>query len=433
LIFADESSAWKIAGLRQLDRLALALNDFLCRPNEFNSMPVCIFWSDQPSPDRRRLPQSQKLARLVLSDDVERFTSEAKAGDGQILFFNTHLVVSRGGFAQIFDEIETADAPALLLPGFDISLIRETNLRLTNRMIAQQPDVTSSPDIPGFRKWSYIRDAKEIPAAEKRLFLSTAKTQDGVIARWINRPISRVVSGWLVHLPLSPNQWTLALMAAPIAGSILLMRGDYLGAAIAAILFQLQSALDGCDGEIARVKYLESDWGHKLDGICDRLATMLLAIGIGVGLSRQTGISDSAGSFYLMEGILTALLIGVSETLLQRSTIEESLAREEVDNPYPNYVRSNQRFFNAGDHLKVWAIKNSGMLFLGERLTSFFVQLTKRDVFNFAFALFILCGRSRWVLHILAAVAIGISVMAMRNLLTMVFATQRRPPAASGD
>ncbi len=433
MILADESSLRKIAGLGQLDRLALALNDFLSRPNESNAMPVCVFWSDQLPPDQRRLPQSRKLARLVLSDDVEKFASEVKTGDGQILFFNTHLVVSRGGFTQILDEIETQDAPALLISESDIALAREINARLADRMVAMQPDLTSPPDTPGFRKWSYIRDPKEIRAAEKRLFLNTAKTQDGVIARWINRPVSRVVSRWLVRLPFSPNQWTLALMVAPIAGSILLIRGDYLGAAIAAILFQLQSALDGCDGEIARVKYLESDWGHKLDGICDRLATMLLAIGIGVGLSRQPGISDPAGSFYLMEGILTALLIGVSETLLQRSTIEESLARDKVDNAYPNYVRSNQQFFNAGDHLKVWAIKNSGMLFLGERLTSFFVQLTKRDVFNFAFALFILCGRSRWVLHILAAVACGISVMAMRNLLMMVFATQGRPPAASGD
>lgn len=427
MIFADESSAWKIGGLRQLDRLALALNDFLSQSNESDTMPVCVFWADQLPPVQRRLPQSRKLARLALGDDVEKFTAEMKTRAGQILFFNTHLVVSRGGFAEILDNIEPGDQPALLISESEISSIRETNIRLADRMAAMPPDPAD------FRKWSYVRDRKEIPAAEKRLFLSTAKTQDGVIARWINRPISRVVSRWLVRFPVSPNQWTLALMAAPIAGSILLMRGDYLGAAIGAILFQLQSALDGCDGEIARVKYLESEWGHKLDGICDRLATMLLAIGIGVGLSRQSGLSDFAGSFYLVEGILTALLIGVSETLLQRNTIEEGLAREEPDNPYPNYVRSNQQIFNAGDHLKVWAIKNSGMLFLGERLTSFFVQLTKRDVFNFAFAVFILCGRSRWVLHILAAVACGISVMAMRTLFTMALATQRRPSAPSGD
>lgn len=433
MVFADESSAWTIAGLRQLDRLALALNEYLSQSDESNVMRVCVSWSGDRSQNERRIPQGRRLARLALSIDVDQFAAGVASGDGQVLFFNTRLVVGRGAFAQILENIEAEDAPVLLVSGSDIPLVRELNLRLTARMTAVQSDVTSRSDEPGFRKWFYLRNAKEIRVAEKRLLRSTAKVQDGVIARFINRPISRVVSGWLLRLPLTPNQWTLAVLSAPIAGSILLMRGDYLGAALGAILFQVQSTLDGCDGEIARAKYLESELGSKLDGICDRLATMLLAIGIGVGLSRQSGLTYSASWFYFLEGVLTALLIGVSETFLQRATIEESLEREEAANPYPTYVRSNQRIFNPGDQLKVWAIKNSGMLFLGERLTSLFVQLTKRDVFNLCFALFILCGRSSWVLHILATVACGISLMAVKSLLTMAFATHRRQPVASGD
>ncbi len=430
MIFADESFAWKVAGLRQLDRLALALNDYVTRSDWPGLLPVFVQWADNCLPSQRRLPPSHRLPKLAVGDNLETFASEIDKSDQSVLCFSTHLVVARGGFAQFLDDLETKTAPILLLTGVETAAALRAR-QDWDATLSCREDLFPNPNIA--RKWSYLRDPASIHLAEKALLLSTAKPQDGIIARYVNRPVSRVVTRWLVRLPITPNQWTLAVLAAPITGSLLLMRGDYLGAAIAAILFQVQSMLDGCDGELARAKYLETPLGSQLDGICDRLATMLLAIGIGVGLSRQPGLTNSLSWFYLLEGLFTALLIGVSETLLQRTTIEESLQQEKAANPYPTYVRGNQEIFNPGDQLKVWAIKKSGMLFLGTHLTSLFVQLTKRDVFNLCFAIFILCRRSQWVLHILAFIACGITLMALKSLLELVFASERRAAAVSED
>ena len=56
------------------------------------------------------------------------------------------------------------------------------------------------------------------------------------------------------------------------------------------------------------------------------------------------------------------------------------------------------------------------MLFLGERATLLFGELTKRDVFNLGFLLLALCGRPAWILHILAVVAGVILVSGLKSL-----------------
>lgn len=399
----------------QLLRGCLALDDYQRLSKEERILPVGVCWVGNVGAPPLPLPRDSRLQRVSLDDDLERFLSRAAETDGPLLCFGTRLVVARGGFAEIIDQVETDDLPVLLaqLPKpmhserFPDSLTHQLSSCNTHRRSDS--------------KWFYLRAAADIPAAERHLLSGAAKTQDGVIARYLNRPLSRNVSHWLVRTSVTPNQFTLVLMLAPLAGAFLLARGEYAATVWGAILFQLHSALDGCDGEIARAKYLASEWGHKFDCFSDRLATVLLAIGLGVGLSRGPNLSEGMSYLYLFEGIVTAALIGIFETLLQRTTIEETLARDESAAAYPGFVRNNSQFFNAGDHLKIWAIKHTGMLRLGEHVTSFFVQLTKRDVFNFAFALMMICGWSHLVLHILAFVALGITVVTLKNLAATVY------------
>jgi hypothetical protein len=416
LILADESSEWVVAGLRQLDRLALALNEYGSRSGRFGPMPVSVYWIDHQS--ERRLPPAERLPHLSLTNDVERFRSEL-ADNEDVLVFNSRLVVGRGGFSRLLENMQCGeDTPVLRISATGMAG-GESLPALIARAAQASDEARSFERNFSKSKWCSLRDAKDIPAAERQLLRNTGKSQDGLVARFINRPISRNVSRFLVRFPLAPNQWTVLALAMPIAGSVFLMRGDYVGFAVGAVLFQLQSALDGCDGEISRAKYLESEQGTRLDCLCDRWTTILLAIGLGIGLSSQAALIGPMRWIYLVEGSLAALLISVGETLLQRRTIDQHLEHDsQEDNLSPEYVRTHWQNFNETDHLKVWAIKNSGMLSLGEAITSFFVQATKRDVFNFGFALLILFGRPQWVLHILAVAAGAIVIFALRNLLS---------------
>src|SRR2546430_1155535 len=84
-----------------------------------------------------------------------------------------------------------------------------------------------------------------------------------------NRPISRRITSFLLKFPLHPNAWTISIFVLPVIASVFLARGDYVSVIIGAAVFQAFSILDGCDGEIARAKNLESKFGERLDYFCD--------------------------------------------------------------------------------------------------------------------------------------------------------------------
>ena len=349
VIYADETADWQVAGLRQIDRLQCALRDAgLAEP-----------------------------APLLLSpeDNLDSL------GEGNVLVLNTRLVLGRD-FAKKFHTLV-----------FEAAQLRADRALLLEKLRSSE--------------WPYLMERSDIPAAAARLFDRTGKPQDGIISRFLNRPISRAVSQLLARTPITANQLTVLLMLLPLAGALLLGRGDYLGFALGAILFQVHSALDGCDGEIARVKYLESEAGAKLDQICDRLSTLLFAIALGLGLTRATGAWS-----YLAEGISAAIFIGVAETYLTRDKIADELPADR----YGNFLSDHRASFNQGDQLKLWLIRNTGLLSLGEGAASLFGQLTKRDVFNFVFMVLAICGLAAWVLHILAFSACLILVLALNEL-----------------
>ena len=398
LILADDSAHWVVAGLRQLDRLALSLDEYSVAAKSEGPVPVCVAWRSAPPETALRLPQHPRLTHLSCTEDLGRFTAELPA-DAAILVLDTHLVWQRGSLASALER----SGPWLIVRGVELpSLVAEKNLR------PPQPE-ESAP-------WYYLHAAAEIPEAEKHLLGGTAKSQDGIISRYVNRPVSRVLSRWLVRTRLRPNQLTIMLTALPLAGSLFLLRGDYLGFALGALFFQLHSALDGCDGEIARVKYQDSAAGRKLDGLCDRFSTLLYAVAIGLGLFRHPGLGEVMRWIYPLEGILAALLIGISETWLTRIPLDEYA--ESSTGSAKLFVKEERAHFNEGDQLKLLAIKNSGLLFLGKGAASLFSELTKRDVFNFGFMLLALCGWPQWILHTLAVSAGAIAIFAVKDLLS---------------
>ncbi len=105
-------------------------------------------------------------------------------------------------------------------------------------------------------------------------------SEDGLIATVLNRKLSSRISTRLARTPLSPNTVTIISFIMCIAASFLLGRGSYFLGAIAGLIVQLSSILDGCDGEIARIRGEQSPFGACLDTILDRYGDAALVAGI---------------------------------------------------------------------------------------------------------------------------------------------------------
>jgi phosphatidylglycerophosphate synthase len=134
-------------------------------------------------------------------------------------------------------------------------------------------DLTKAP----LRRGEFVIPAANPAArrdAEDRLLASLIKPTDGIISRAINRKISLRVTRALLDTSLTPNQMTwiaavfgaLAIGVVAWGGARMLVPG--------ALLLWVQSILDGCDGEISRLKYIRSRLGEWLDQVGDDLVNV---------------------------------------------------------------------------------------------------------------------------------------------------------------
>ena len=136
--------------------------------------------------------------------------------------------------------------------------------------------------------WHRIECPEDVKDATDKVFLATLKQTDGIYAR-TNRRVSLRISKLLVNTPVTPNMMTLMVLFFSIIAGLLFSLGTY-GAMVAGSLMSwFSSMLDGSDGELARVRFQVSPFGEWFEMVCDYLYYILVFVGIGVGLFRQTG------------------------------------------------------------------------------------------------------------------------------------------------
>jgi CDP-L-myo-inositol myo-inositolphosphotransferase len=128
--------------------------------------------------------------------------------------------------------------------------------------------------------WVDVDDARAIRRAEQLLLDGLPKSTDGPIARHLNRPLSTRISRRLVRSSITPNQISMFCFGVSALAAGLFAMGGHLLLALGAVLAQLSSVIDGCDGEIARLKLRESSFGGWFDAVLDRYADAILLFGL---------------------------------------------------------------------------------------------------------------------------------------------------------
>jgi CDP-L-myo-inositol myo-inositolphosphotransferase len=129
--------------------------------------------------------------------------------------------------------------------------------------------------------WIDVDDKDTYLKAEKALLNSLhAKKNDGPVSRLLNRPISIRLSKVLVNYNISPNQLSVFSFALSLIAAGLFTLGSYWFLALGGIIAQFASIIDGSDGEVARLKYLSSDYGGWFDAVLDRYADAFLLFGL---------------------------------------------------------------------------------------------------------------------------------------------------------
>jgi phosphatidylglycerophosphate synthase len=106
---------------------------------------------------------------------------------------------------------------------------------------------------------------QDVPLAEQRLLHSLVKDTDGFMARHFDRRISLQISRHLAPTSVTPSQVTLISIVIGLCGAPFFLSELWPWQTLGALLFLLHSIVDGCDGELARLKFQESKYGGILD------------------------------------------------------------------------------------------------------------------------------------------------------------------------
>jgi phosphatidylglycerophosphate synthase len=180
-------------------------------------------------------------------------------------------------------------------------------------------------------------------AAEEGLTAAVADAtwhRDSILSRYLNRPISQVLSPALARTWVTPNMVTLLNTVIGLAGAYLILRGGYLSQIAGSLLFLLCTIVDGIDGEIARLKLQETSFGGHFDVICDNVVHVAIFVAIGLALYHETanGLYLYLLLFLLCGFGLCALLIN---RILTRDKTESQPTRTEV---LLEYIFNNRDF-----------------------------------------------------------------------------------------
>ncbi len=139
------------------------------------------------------------------------------------------------------------------------------------------------------------------PAAERSaavLYARLAKDNDGYIAKF-DRRLSIAISRVLLPFPVTPNHVTTAGLVLGLLGAWWLAAPSARLQFLGALVLWFCCLLDGCDGEIARLKHLSSPSGAAYDVWADHVSHLATFVALPIGVARL-----HPGRDWLIPGVL---------------------------------------------------------------------------------------------------------------------------------
>lgn len=259
----------------------------------------------------------------------------------KVLTNDDHKIIDIGKNIKKYNAYDTGIflcSPAIFEALAESSTSGDTSLSAGIRILAQKGKVRTF-DIRG-RYWIDVDDEKAFKEAEDILLKNLKKVSDGPISRYINRSISTWLSKSLLSKNITPNQISSFSFTLSVIGAFFFFLGGYVNLLIGGILAQISSIIDGCDGEIARLKFQASDFGGWFDAVLDRYADAFLLFGLTyyVYIPRENFL-------YLFVGFLA--IIG---------SFMNSYTADKYDGLMKEKIAPGKRYFRIGRDVRIFLI-----------------------------------------------------------------------------
>lgn len=377
IVLADETASCTVAGLPQLERLLRDIErSHPAIPRGASRAPeVVVVWRSRELKQRQpgwvgRTPIDLPVRHVIDGEGDHSELLNLVALD-RAWVLSTRQVWSPRGLADHFAG-PRSDVPALAGDRLWEALTRCLQPANADGSVGDGSGLIGQLDGPA-----------DVTRAERALFRSLGNPSDGYMTRLVHRRLSTKVTRLLATTAITPNQITCVVGTLFLASAVSLVTSGYRMLLVGTVLYKLGDILDGCDGELSRVKFMQSRFGAWFDTTVDMIGNMLFMGALAVGLSRDSGLLTREGAAYLWEGLLVVGAMALAIWGMARYTRTTSGAAH---------------FAGFGTSLANSAPDHRGK----RRLIIFISRLLRRDAYSWLFVALAAVGRPAWILHAMA-------------------------------
>jgi phosphatidylglycerophosphate synthase len=282
--------------------------------------------------------------------------------------------------------------PAVLPSGVEIRKVASTadleKLRAELQPMSEVGADEVRPVARDFGQSMRVTDQASRRRAEGAVFAQLLRGDLGIIARHLNKPVSfRITRYLLCRLPFTPNQVSVMAALVGLCGAAFVATGERWLMIAGFFLAHAQSVLDGCDGELARVRFQRSKIGEWLDTLIDEGMNIALFVCTGVGVWRQTG-----STLALAAGLGAAAVHVFYDVVALTELVRQGRGGE--------MMKISWRLAGGVDMKNRTGQKKGDWLVIAH-------GLSRRDFFVFAFVIYALVGAPFFALVHASAIALG--------------------------
>ena len=237
-----------------------------------------------------------KLKRIKLKKDECALAIDKKL-DGVLDITDTTKVITKNGriekIGKSLEKYNAYDTGMFFCSPYIFKILEKTIGKGKNSLTNAMSILASEGRLRLFdikeKFWADCDTYADIKFAQTKLINSLPKPADGILSKKFNRKVSGLITRLLVRTPITPNLISLSIPILAVFTFFLLIQGRYPWIIFGGLLIQFMSILDGCDGEIARLKFLKSKWGGFFDTVLDKYVDTIVVAGMALGYLTVTG------------------------------------------------------------------------------------------------------------------------------------------------
>lgn len=193
---------------------------------------------------------------------------------GRLVLLAANVLVQRDGFRRLLDmpiepgrlyRVQESVAVIEMSDAQEISSIMSRGLYVSDLFRALGQCLHTVNQSLGQGGMLELSTPQDVAMAEDWLLRGLVKETEGFMSRHFERRISLSISRRLVSTGITPNSMTAVSVGVGLLGAPFFLSSSPAYQLTGAVLFLAHSILDGCDGELARLKFQESRWGGLID------------------------------------------------------------------------------------------------------------------------------------------------------------------------